>query len=524
MRNLSTIIKSIFTFIICFLITCRAYADYALNMTPGVTPVSRDIYELHMIIFWICVAIGVLVFGVMFYALIKHRKSVGHKPADFHEHPMLEIVWAIIPFIILIAMAVPATTVLMRMEDSSLADLNIKVTGFQWKWKYDYLDEGFGFFSNLSTPIEQIENKVQKDQWYLLEVDKPLVVPIHKKIRFLVTSNDVIHSWWVPAFGIKRDAIPGFIHESWARIDKPGIYRGQCAELCGINHGYMPIVVEAKTEAEFEKWAAEQRAALSTKSSAPLAPTKQMTKDELMAEGNKDYGTFCASCHKPDGTGMPPVFKALKNSPVANGPANKHIQIVLAGVSGTAMQGYKDQLTDEQIAAIVTYERNSWGNGDTTKFGKDAGGIVEPADVFNIRTGVKTKTITATSKLSAQTQKIPQIIKPLSKEEQMKKGEDEYNGKCSVCHKPDGTGMPPVFKALKGSAIANGLVSKHIDTVLNGVSGTPMQPFKDQLSDEELSAIITYERNAWGNGDTQKFGKDAGGIVQPADIAKQRNK
>ncbi len=359
------------------------FAEYSsFNLTPGVTPISRDIYQLHMTIFWICVAIGALVFGVMIYSLIKHRKSLRVKPATFKHSTWVEVVWTAIPFLILVAMAIPATIVLKRMSDDKKADLNIKITGYQWKWKYDYLDQGISFFSNLSTPRAQLNNKAPKGKWYLLEVDRPLVVPIHKKIRFLVTSNDVIHSWWVPALGVKRDAIPGFIHESWARIEKPGVYRGQCTELCGINHAYMPIVVIAKTQEDFEKWVAEQT---QPAPAASAEPAKDMSKAELMAEGKKVYETYCSVCHKAGGEGMPPAFPALTGGKITTGPVAGHIDIVLNGKQGTAMQAFKSQLNDKQIAAVVTYERNAWGNDDKNKHGKDAGGLVQPADVAKAR-------------------------------------------------------------------------------------------------------------------------------------------
>lgn len=344
----------------------------SFNLTPGVTPISKDIYELHMTIFWICVIIGVIVFGVMIYAMVKHRKSIGHKPAKFHSSLSIELTWIFIPFLILVAMAIPATVVLVRMYDDTKADINIKVTGYQWKWKYDYLDYGISFYSSLSTPRAQLDNKEPKGKWYLLEVDKPLVVPIHKKIRFLVTSNDVIHSWWVPALGVKRDAIPGFIHEAWARINKPGTYRGQCAELCGVNHAYMPIVVVAKTEDDFKKWVAQEtHQEVADKTEVP----KTMTKADLMAEGKKIYLTTCAACHKPNGKGMPPAFPALEGGKITTGPAQAHIDIVLNGVSGTAMQPFKDQFNAKQIAAVITYERQSWGNNAS---------IVQPADVAKL--------------------------------------------------------------------------------------------------------------------------------------------
>ncbi len=352
------------------------------NLTPGVTPISRDIYYLHMTIFWICVMIGIVVFGFMFYALVKHRKAAGHKPADFHSSTKIEIIWAVIPFIILVVMAIPATNVLIRMAHDSKADVNIKITGYQWKWRYEYLDEGISFFSNLSTPQDQITGDAPKDKWYLLEVDKPLVIPIHKKVRFLVTSNDVIHSWWVPALGVKRDAVPGFVYESWARVEKPGIYRGQCAELCGVHHGFMPIVVEAKSEAGYAKWVASKTQAIAVKKAAPA---KHLTKQALMQKGEQAYQKVCSVCHKPNGSGMPPAFPALKGGKVTTGPVSGHIDIVLNGKTGTAMQAFGNQLSSEEIAAVITYERNAWGNGDQKKYGKAAGGVVQPADIEKAR-------------------------------------------------------------------------------------------------------------------------------------------
>ena len=359
-----------------------AWADALpkFNMTSGVTPISHQIYTLHMLIFYVCVVIGVIVFSVMIYSLIEHRKSKGVKPADFHSSLSIELLWAIIPFILLILMAIPATNVLIQMDDTSKSEVNIKVTGYQWKWQYEYLDYGIKFFSNLSTPPEQMEGKAPKSRWYLLEVDRPLVVPVHKKIRFLVTSNDVIHSWWVPALGIKRDAIPGFIYEAWATIDTPGLYRGQCAELCGVNHGFMPIVVDARTQEDFDQWRAAN-----APSNLPAAPAQPMTQDALMSEGQQLYNTTCSVCHKPDGGGMPPAFPALRGSKIATGPVAGHIDIVVHGKPGTAMQAFGPQLTDEQIAAIITYERNSWGNGDKTKYGNQAGGLVQPADIAKAR-------------------------------------------------------------------------------------------------------------------------------------------
>lgn len=375
----------ILSFICALVMTQSAMAadavdQWQMNMFKGVTPMSHDIYHLHMVAIWVCVAIGVLVFGVMFYSLIFHRKSRGYKAASFHDNIRVEIIWTIIPFLILVGLAVPATTTLLKMSDDSDADITIKVVGSQWKWQYQYLDQGITYFSNLSTPYAQIHGKEPKGKWYLLEVDKPLVLPINKKIRFLVTSSDVIHSWWVPELGVKRDAIPGFMYEAWARIKKPGFYRGQCAELCGINHGFMPIVVQAVSDAEFNTWVAAQPKVVDTYSSNAnplldvLPVLTNMTHDELMTRGEEKYNTMCSACHQQNGEGIPPMFPALKSSSVAVGrPISRHIDMILNGVPGSAMQAYRDQLSDEDIAAITTYERNAWKNhtGDT----------VQPADV-----------------------------------------------------------------------------------------------------------------------------------------------
>jgi len=367
------IVKKLSQSLLSLMSICMPYAalaNYNMNMRPGVTQISRDIYGLHMFAFWVCVGIGVVVFGVMFYSIIFHRKSRGYKAANFHEHTTVEVIWAIIPCVLLVIMAIPATKVLLEMEDNADAEVNIQVTGFQWKWKYDYLDEGISFFSNLATPTEQIKGNVQKDKWYLLEVDNPVVVPIHKKIRFLVTANDVIHSWWVPALGIKKDGIPGFIHEVWTRIDKPGTYRGQCAELCGAGHGYMPIVLIAKNEEDYQTWLAEKGAA---KRASALDSEKIWSKEDLMDRGKKVYETTCSVCHRPDGKGMPPTFPGLIKSPMIKGPVKDHIDIVVNGKQGTAMQAFGKQLSDAEIAAVITYERNAWGN--------DMGDVIQPIDI-----------------------------------------------------------------------------------------------------------------------------------------------
>jgi cytochrome c oxidase subunit 2 len=388
MRNKQNRFKLAFFFCLACLssMVMAAVDPWQMNMPQGVTPLSHQMYELHMIAIWVCVAIGVLVFGVMFYALIHHRKSKGHAAATFHENLRLEIIWSVIPFLILVGLAIPATRILMRMEDTDRADLTIKIVGYQWKWEYIYLDQKIDYFSILSTPYAQIQNQAPKNDWYLLEVDKPLVLPIHKKIRFLVTSNDVIHSWWVPDLGVKRDAIPGFMHEAWTRIDKPGVYRGQCAELCGINHAFMPIVVNAVSEEEFNQWVAQQQSTIPAPTTLPAnaANTKPpatatlLTREELMTLGKTKYDTMCAACHRPDGLGIPPYYPALKGSSVAVGhPISRHIDLILNGVPGSAMQPYAAQLNDEEIAAIVTYERNAWTN--------NTGDVVQPNDVAIVR-------------------------------------------------------------------------------------------------------------------------------------------
>ncbi len=336
-----------------------ASAEWEVNLTPGVTDISRSVFDLHMTIFWICVAIALVVFGVMFWSIFHHRKSRGAQAHHFHENTLVEVIWTIIPIFILIAMAVPATATLIEMYDTDEAELDVQITGFQWKWRYDYLDQDLNFFSNLSTPREQISNEAEKQEHYLLEVDRHLVLPVDTKIRFLLTSNDVIHSWWVPALAVKKDAIPGFINEAWTVINEPGIYRGQCAELCGKDHGFMPVVVEAVSKDDFQQWLAQAKA---EKQAEAAAAERTWTLDELMQQGEQVYLRACAACHLPNGEGVPGAFPALKGSPIATGDVAGHIDIVLNGKSGTAMQAFRDQLSATELAAVITYERNAWGN------------------------------------------------------------------------------------------------------------------------------------------------------------------
>ncbi len=356
----------------------EARADYALNMTEGVTQLSRDIYGLHMYIMWICVAIGIGVYGVLIYSLLHHRKSKGVVPAQFHENTKVEVVWTVIPFLILLVMAIPATRVMIEAYDTSASDMTIKVTGYQWKWRYTYLDEGIDFFSTLdakSNEARQLGSRINPEtvDHYLLNVDHPLVVPVNKKIRFVFTAADVIHSWWVPALGWKKDTIPGFVTDAWAKVEKPGIYRGQCAELCGRDHGFMPIVVEAKTEEDYAAWVAAQKtAAASQARDAEAAAVKAFTMDELMAKGQDVYNANCAACHQANGEGIPGNFPAIKGSTVALGPLDDHIQIVVKG-KGAMMPGFADSLSKLDIAAVVTYQRNGFGN--------EKGDMLQPSQV-----------------------------------------------------------------------------------------------------------------------------------------------
>ncbi|MDH5437105.1 MAG: cytochrome c oxidase subunit II, partial [Gammaproteobacteria bacterium] len=313
-------------FLCLLLASSVSMAGYQLDMEPGVTSFSQDAYEIHQFVMWICVGIGVVVFGAMIFSILFHRKSKGAIAAKFDDNTYIEIAWTIIPIIILILMAVPATKVLLAMEDTSNSDMSIKVTGYQWKWHYDYLAEDINFFSNMSTPQDQINDKATKGENYLLEVDNVLVIPTNKKVRFLFTSNDTIHAWWVPAFGVKKDAIPGFINEAWAKVSEPGIYRGQCAELCGVNHGFMPIVVEVKSEADYAIWVKEQKAA---KVAAAASAGKTWTMADLMKQGEKVYNTNCAACHQPNGAGIPNVFPAIKGGAITMGDVSKHLEIVI---------------------------------------------------------------------------------------------------------------------------------------------------------------------------------------------------
>jgi cytochrome c oxidase subunit 2 len=356
-----------------FLASGTALADYALNLTEGVTPISHRVYELHMVILYIVTAIGVVVFGVMGWSIFHHRKSKGAVAHQFHHSTMTEIIWTTVPILILVVIAVPATKTLIFMEQTGDAEMTIKVTGYQWKWKYDYLDEGISFFSALhqdSNEARQMDSGIDPNtiENYLLEVDKPLVLPVETKIRILTTAADVIHAWWVPALGWKRDAIPGFINDNWTYIEEPGVYRGQCAELCGKDHAYMPIVLNAVSKEEYAAWVEEQKA---EQIEAASGSDREWSMDELMERGKVVYAANCASCHLAEGQGVEGIFPALNGSAMVNGPASEHVNIVLNGKN--MMPVFKAQLNDVDIAASITYERNSWDNS--------TGDVVQPSVV-----------------------------------------------------------------------------------------------------------------------------------------------
>lgn len=351
------------------------FADYKLNMTESVTPLGKEIYDLHMLVLWLVTIVGIGVFAVIIYSLINHRKSKGAVSAQFHESATVEFIWTIIPFVILVAIAVPATKTLLNIEDSTDADLSIKVTGWQWKWEYEYLDNGVHFFSSLdkaSNDARQKDSNIDPHgvQHYLLNVDKPIVVPINKKVRILTTANDVIHSWWVPELAVKRDAIPGFINESWFKAEKIGVYRGQCAELCGKDHGFMPIVVNVVAENEYNDWVAKQK---KVAAAAEAGASKTWSKADLMKRGEQVYNGQCAACHQANGQGIPGVFPGIAGSKIAVGPVQGHIDIVVKGKAGTAMQAFGTQLNAADLAAVITYERNAFGN--------NAGDVVQPAQI-----------------------------------------------------------------------------------------------------------------------------------------------
>ena len=480
-----------------------AQADYTLNLMKGVTKVSNDIYDLHMLILWICVFIGVGVFGVMFYSIYHHRKSKGHQAAQFHENTTVEIIWTIIPTLILIGMAIPATKTLMELDEVQDSEMTIKVTGWQWKWEYDYLDNGIHFFSSL----DEASNKARQPNsgidprsvpHYLLNVDHPLVIPTKKKIRFLFTAKDVIHSWWVPDLGWKKDANPGFVNEGWTYVEKPGTYRGQCTELCGKDHAFMPIVVIAMEQPDYDKWTQKQL------NPADATTKESWTKDELVAEGAKVYEKSCVTCHQEKGQGIPNTFPAITASKVVAGDIQAQTELLLKGKG--MMPAFGSQLSAAELAQVITYTRNALGN--------KVGDEIQPAAIAEMlpkkpaakveakkeekpvvdeeKVAVKTNKKSGKATKEAGDKKADVALADLVAE-----GKAVYEKNCSSCHSADGAGLPGVFPALKASPVATGDINKQVDLMMKGKGMMPA--FGTMLSADEFAAVVTYTRNELGN-------------------------
>lgn len=463
-----------------------AATDYALNLMQGNTPVSHEIFDLHMLILWICVFIGIAVFGTMFYSIYHHRKSKGHQAAQFHENTTVEIVWTIIPTLILVAMAIPATKVLIDLHNIQNSDMTIKVVGHQWKWEYEYPDNGIHFFSYLddaSNRARQPHSGIDPRSvpHYLLNVDRPLVIPTKKKIRFVFTAHDVIHSWWVPAMGWKKDANPGFINEATTSIAEPGVFRGQCTELCGKDHAFMPIVVIAMEQTDYDAWVKKTVAA---QEAADNAIPDEQTHDELMAKGAAIYAKGCATCHQEDGAGIVGAFPALTASKVVTGDINAQTALIINGKG--SMPAFGKSLNAAELAQVITYTRNALGN--------KVGDNIQPKAIKALATGetpVKTE----------QVAKVDDKAVNLSKNELIATGKTVYAQNCVSCHQADGAGNPPMFPALTASPVVKGDIKAQAKLVLNGKGIMP--PF-NSLSATELAAVVTYTRNALGNsvGDT----------------------
>jgi len=377
-KKATTTINKVLAAIFLTIFSSPSFAAWNdLNMTQGVTAISKEVFGLHMLIFWICVAIGIVVFGVMFYSMFAFTKKKNPNPSTFHENTTLELAWTIVPFLILVLMAVPASNTLTKIYDDTEGDINIQVIGYQWKWEYRYLEDNIGFFSNLTTDLDEIYGRTPKGEHYLEEVDEPVVIPVGKKIRFLITANDVIHSWWMPDFAIKQDAIPGFINTAWTIVDKPGTYRGKCTELCGRSHGFMPVVVKVVPQEEYDLWiASKKEEALRM---AELTE-KNWTAEELVQRGEGIYQKNCVACHQPNGAGITGIFPALAGSDIVLNNKSRHLEILMEGVQGAAMASYAKQLSEVDMAAVITYTRRSWGNAE-----KGDGEIIVPKDIVEYK-------------------------------------------------------------------------------------------------------------------------------------------
>ena len=359
------------------LLSSKTYAAWGdMNMTEGVTAISQEVFGLHMLIFWICVVIGLIVFSIMFYSMFAYTKKRNPNPSKFHENSKLELAWTIVPFFILVLMAIPASNTLTKIYDDTEGDINIQVVGYQWKWQYKYLEDDIDFFQNLTTDWDEIYNKTPKGEHYLEEVDEAVVIPVGKKVRFLITANDVIHSWWMPAFAIKQDAIPGFVNTAWTIVDEPGTYRGKCTELCGKNHGFMPIVVKAVEQEEYDQWINNKKQA--AMKLAELT-TKNWTTEELIAKGQDVYAVNCVACHQTNGEGITGIFPALAGSDIVLNNKPRNIEILMEGVQGAAMNSF-DYLSEVELASVITYTRQSWGND-----AKGDGTVVLPQDIVTYK-------------------------------------------------------------------------------------------------------------------------------------------
>ncbi len=475
-----------------------AQAEYTLNLMKGVTKVSNDVYDLHMLILWICVFIGLGVFGTMFYSIYHHRKSKGHVAAQFHENTTVEIIWTIIPTLILVGMAIPATKTLIELDDVQGSDMSIKVTGWQWKWEYEYLDNGVHFFSSLdeaSNKARQVNSGIDPRSVpnYLLNVDHPLVIPTKKKIRFLFTAADVLHSWWVPDLGWKKDAIPGFINESWTYVEKPGTYRGQCTELCGKDHGFMPVVVIAMEQPDYDAWVKK------TKADAQKGPDlSDQPRAELIAKGEGIYAKNCSTCHLPDGKGVPGAFPAITGSAVVKGDINAQTNLILNGKGG--MPAFGKMLKADELAQVITYTRNALGNA--------VGDEIQPKAIQELLPNKS-----ASAKTEAKPAAVSQAAEPvadMSKDDLVSLGKSVYESNCASCHQADGKGTAPMFPALTGSAIVEGDINAQVDLMLKGKAMMPA--FGHSLNAKEFAAVVTFTRNSLGN--------SVNDVIQPSSIQK----
>jgi cytochrome c oxidase subunit 2 len=374
---MKTNLKSILTIILGIFAPLSFSAWSDINMEPGATQLSQEIFGLHMFVFYVCLVIGVIVLAAMAFILFQYRRKEGVKPAEFDDSKTLELTWTILFALILIGLSIPATKVMIKAYDDTEGEINILITGHQWKWQYEYIEDEVGFFSNLSTSLDKRNNLAPKDENYLLEVDEPLIIPVNTRIRFLITANDVIHSWWVPDFAIKQDAIPGFVNTGWTYVSEPGVFRGQCTELCGQYHGYMPIVVKAVSSEEYASFIVDKKEA---KIQQALLTEKLWEKSELVTIGEDIYQKNCVACHQVSGAGLPPIFPALAGSDIVLNGKERQIEILMEGVQGAAMASYAEQLTEVEIAAVITYTRQAWGNDEAGD-----GKIVLPKEILDYK-------------------------------------------------------------------------------------------------------------------------------------------